>query len=100
MTALRIDRSDTVVVPDVRVYLAIHVFELVQLVHRIAAVDHVDRPRNLEIRWVDKPDATRTVAHNQRLSIRRQSPTFVGVIELAGALEGLRIVDKTHVVLP
>src|SRR5689334_18541139 len=100
MTILRIDRRDPIFVPDVRIDLAVHVFELVQLVHRSRTVDYVNRLRDFKISWVDEPDLIRTVAQNQRLSVSRKSPTLPLVIELTGTFERLRVVDKTDMVLP
>ena len=77
VATLRIDRRDPVVVPDVCINLALHKLELVQFPNRrLTAVKHVDRSSDVKIRWVEKSEPVRTIAQDQRLSIRRNPPTL------------------------
>src|SRR6185369_6060987 len=97
---LRIDHRDPVVVPDVRVNLTLHIFQLVQFLDWLTPVRHVNTSRHSKIYRVEKPESTRSVAQYQRLPVRREAPTLALIVKLTRVSKRLRIVDKTDVVLP
>src|SRR5689334_16905701 len=100
LSGLRVDARDAVLVPDVRVNLALHVFELVQLKDGPAVVRDVDRALDLVRARVDEAYLRRAVAEDERVGVVRQAPAFAGVCELAGLLESLRVVDEALLALP
>src|SRR5690349_6422099 len=68
---LRVDARDAVLVPDVRVNLALHVLELVQLKNGAAAVRDANGALDLVGDGVDEAYLRRAVAEDERVGVAR-----------------------------
>src|ERR1043165_7409825 len=97
---LRIDRHYSVVVPDVGVDFAVDVLEFVQLFDWQIAVEYCDGLCDLKAVRVEKSDAVRAVADDERMAVGRKAPAFAGVVKLADLLESVGVVDEADLVLP
>ena len=100
LAAGRIDARDARGEPYVREDFALHPFQLVDVLQRLAVCRHVDPTGLLERVGIEDADHRRAVAHVEPLAVAGERPAFAGIGEARLWLQRGEVVDETHVVLP
>ena len=100
MAICRSDPGDSVGLPDVRVDLAVDIFQFVQGLDRKLPIMHGNAANFLKRRRIPASNLRRAVAHENLTAVVGESPAFARIIESPDLLKRVPVVDETSMGLP
>ena len=100
MAIRRRDPCDSVGLPDVRVDLAVNVFQFVQRFDGKCSVMHGNAAKLLKRQGIPGSNLRRAVAHVNLLAVVGESPAFSGIIESPNRPKRVPVIDEALMGLP